>query len=91
MEQNYVTVTRCIAGFKRRTVHGSSGPRTFENELYPITLATQDRTLIDQGLQNGCLFTIFVYINCRKYYNKGFDSKLTPKMLYCESITKSKN
>ena len=36
----------------------------------------------------------FVYIsrsrNCRKYYNKGFDSKLTCKLLYCESTTKSK-
>jgi len=60
------------------------------DQLYPITLATQDRTMIDHGLQNGSLFTFFVYINCRKYQNKGFDSKLTHKLLYCESITKSK-
>ena len=64
--------------------------RTFENQLHPITLAIQDRTVIDHGLQNGFdflqipgLFTFFVYINCRKYYNIGFDSKLTRKLLYC--------
>ena len=65
-------------------------PGTFECQLHPITLATQGRTLIDCGLQNGGLFTFFVYINSRKYYNKGFDSKLARKLLYCESITKSK-
>ena len=63
---------------------------TFECQLHPITLATQGRTLIDCGPQHGGLFTFFVYINCRKYYNKGFDSKLPRKLLYCKSITKSK-
>ena len=53
-------------------------------------LATQDRTLIDHGLQNGGLFTFLVYINYHKYYNKRFDSKLTRKLPYCESVTKSK-
>jgi len=50
----------------------------------------QDRTLIDHGLQNGGFFTFFVYIKCRKYYNRGFDGKFTCKLLYCESIKKSK-
>jgi len=52
--------------------------------------AMRDRTLIDHGLQNGGFFTFFVYINCRKYYNRGFDGKFTCKLLYCESIKKSK-
>ena len=38
------------------------------------------------------LFTFFVYVNYRKYNNTcSFDSKLTRKLLYCESITKSEN
>jgi len=37
------------------------------------------------------LFTFFIHINCHKYYNEGFDSKLTRKLPYCGSITKSKN
>ena len=31
--------------------------RTCENQLHPITLATQDKTLTGDGLQNGGLFT----------------------------------
>jgi len=62
-----------------------------KNQLHPITLATQDRTLIDHGLQNGGLFTFFVFTNCCKYCNEGIDSKLMRKLLYSESNTKSKN
>jgi len=70
---------------------GYIAARTFENQLHPITLATHaDRTLIDHCLQNGGFFTFLVYINCRKNYNEGSDSKLTHKLLYCKSITKSK-
>jgi len=29
------------------------------------------------------VWATFLYINCRKCYNKGFDSKLTRKLLYC--------
>jgi len=43
----------------------------FENQLHPIMLATQDRTLIG----------VMVKHHGHKYYNKRFDSKLTRKML----------
>jgi len=72
-------------------VRGTKCARTFKSQFHPVTLATQDRTLIDHGLQNGGLFTFFVYINSRKYCNKGFDRKLTRKLLYCESMTKLRN
>ena len=84
----------CARGWLIRPARSSGGyiaARTFENQLRPITLATHaDRTLIDHCLQNGGFFTFLVYINCRKNYNEGFDSKLTHKLLYCKSITKSK-
>ena len=36
--------------------------KDFENLLHPTTLATQDRTPHDNGLQNGGLFTFLVHI-----------------------------
>jgi len=72
-------------------VRGTKYARTFKSQFHPVTLATQDMTLIDHGLQNGGLFTFFVYINSRKYCTKGFDRKLTRKLLYCESMTKLRN
>jgi len=82
-----VDVSSCHGSHSDLVSLSSVNLRTFENQLHP----TQDRTLIDLGLQNGGLFTFFIYINCIcKYYNKGFDSKLTRKLLYRESTTKSK-
>ena len=57
--------------------------------LYITLATTQDGTLIDHALQNGGLFPFFARINCPEYYNKGFGSKLTRKLLYYECIAKS--
>ena len=60
-----------------------------DNQLHRITLATQDTTMIDHGLQNGGLFSFTL---TAVFGNFGFAvSTLTRKLLHCESITKSRN
>jgi len=52
--------TRTATSGTNTSLSGMLRSRTFENQLHPITMVTQDRTPIDHSPQNGGLFAFLV-------------------------------